>query len=215
MWTVLGLIWPPRLLPLLGNSYLGFSCLVKPQNITYTIIILYDSYITLIKYHWNTCFTLGTRFCRMSSFRRTLTTSSTCSTRSLSAKTLSRRSNLHLDLRWFDFFPGNFSLCSMRCFTTDSAYSLSCSGFVDKWRYSFNTTAHVSIRYKTDPKSLKIQMNLLKDKSRQIQFCAFQVSKFLEVWKIFCKIFDQVRQFWKFVRYSFQAILTHRYSIYW
>jgi len=33
----------------------------------------------------------------------------------------------------------------------------------------------VMLRYKTDPKSLKIQMNLLKDKSRQIQFCAFQV----------------------------------------
>ena len=151
----------------------------------------------------------------MSSFRRTLTTFSTCSTRSSSARTLSRRSNLHYDLRWFDHFPGNFSLCWMRCFTTDSAYSLSCSGLVEKWRYSLNTTGHVSIRYKTDPKSLKIQMNLLKDKSRQIQFCAFQVSKFLEVWKIFCKIFDQVRQFWKFVRYSFQAILTHRFSIYW
>ena len=96
MWTVLGLIWPPRLLPPSGNSYSGFSYLAKLQNFTYTIIILYDSYIILIKYHWNICFTLGTRFFRMSSFRRTLTTSSTCSTRRLSAKTLSRRSNLHL-----------------------------------------------------------------------------------------------------------------------
>ena len=83
---------------------LRFLIPCKRQNFTYTIIILYDSYIILIKYNWNICFTLGTRFSRMSSSRRTLTTFSTCSTRSLSARTLSPRSNLHLDLRWFDFF---------------------------------------------------------------------------------------------------------------